>query len=756
VPFRPPKAAFAALILGGLAASRFLAISSSPGEIDEAVFAGAVIHFDLFNLSPQAPGFPVWILIGRLARLVVPSPYAALALASTFLAAAALPALYVWGKRVVGGWAALAGTVLAAALPVVWVNGGRAFSDTPATAFFLIALALLALAEEPAARRFVRPGTEGRRERLLAIGAGLAAAAGAGVRPHLVLAFGLVLALHAWRLSSRGRADAALSFVLSGLAGTAAWFLWLFAEAGGATGLFASLSERAEFRATAFAKGTFGTLTDSFLVRDFLTPPLALVVLALALLGLASYRRSRAPELLLVLVPAFLSLWFLHSRAMSRYSVPFAMVAALAAAAGVETLLRHPALSFAGTCALAAVFARDARREGRASRLTSPPMAALQQLETYVHPGRETIVADDDFQAFLRLERWDGRLVAWGYLDSEFVTGTRQTNKRLVRLADVTEDAARYRAEDGWRVFTHGGRVAEALGNRRLLTVALRDPAPPIFGPGFGVKEREPGAPAFRWCGTAGRLVVAGLDGPPVALLRGSRPGFAGPTGLTVKDSSGRIVVSRRVAPGPFDLALVAAPLIGPLPGPRVFTVSCDRPVPLPPVAGSARPAGGCFVFDDATDSKPPLDVWERAGARFVLDVGSARDAWAEPEGFHDRERIDALSVDMRWTAGESSVGWVPRADFAPSVLTLRARAPFEAPVDVQVFAGDVPAGTVRVEPGPFAEARLALSPAASDALRGPDPVRLILRSSTVAPSAAGKGADTRALGIGLDRISLE
>ncbi len=444
-----PPPALAALILGGLAATRFLALADSPGEIDEAVFAGAVLHFDLFNLSPQAPGFPVWILIGRLLMPFVRSPFASLAIASTLLSALAIPALYIWGRRVVGGWAALGG------------NGGRAFSDTPSTAFFLWALALLSLAEEPRERRFAgRPGAEGGRERWCAVGAGLAAAAGAGVRPHLVLAFAPVLALLAWRLLRRGRLDAAVSFVASGAAGCAAWGLWLLAQAGGAPGLFASLGERAEFRAHAFATGTFGTIADSFLVRDFLSPRRAAVVLSLAVLGgIALLARRRGAELFLVLVPAFLSLWFLHSRAMSRYSVPFAMVLALAVAAGIDAIVRRPALSFLATCGLAALFAPEAYREARRNREETPPIAALRTLETYVHPGRETIVADDDFQPFLRLERWEGRLAAWGYLDSEFVAGARQINMRLVRLADATEEPLSYRADRGWRAFWHGGRA---------------------------------------------------------------------------------------------------------------------------------------------------------------------------------------------------------------------------------------------------------------------------------------------------------
>src|ERR1019366_2267427 len=138
------------------------------------------------------------------------------------------------------------------------------------------------------------------------------------------------------------RADAAWTFGLSALAGTAAWFVWLFAHGGGVPGLFASLSERAGFRAHAFATGTVGSLLDSFLVRDFLSWRRALVVLAVAAAGLAALamrRRRGFLDLVLVLVPTFFSLWFLHSRAMSRYSVPFVLVLGLAVGAGLEAFL---------------------------------------------------------------------------------------------------------------------------------------------------------------------------------------------------------------------------------------------------------------------------------------------------------------------------------------------------------------------------------------------------------------------------------
>ena len=749
----PPRPLVAAL-LGAAVAARFLAIAASPGEIDEAVFAGAVTRFDLFDLSPQAPGFPLWILIGRALLPIVPSPFQALAVASTLLSAAALPALYLWGRRLVGGWAALGGTLLGAFLPVVWVNGGRAFSDTPATAFFLVSIAAASALDGPAAA--------GRRARPLALLAGLAAAAGAGVRPHLVLAFGPLLLAVVVRLARRreGR-DAAAVLVVAGLAGTLAWALWLLGQAGGAPGLLASLGERAEFRAHAFATGTLGTILDSFIVRDFLSWRRAAVALALALAGLVATAR-RAPlaalDLGLVLGPTFVSLWFLHSRAMSRYSVPFAMVVALAVAAGAEALLRRRPLALAALAGGAALFARDGWPVVRESAgLETPPIAAIDSVARYGHPGRETIVADGVFHAFLRTERWEGRLGIWGLSDEDLLHPVASLNRRFVRISDFSDEpGAPDREDPAWRVTFRGGRVEEALGNRRLLAVGVRDPAPPLFSRGFGIRERAPGTPSFRWAGPTARLIVPGLQGPPVALLRGERQASAGPTTLTVTDAeTGRLLVSRRLEPGPFELAVVAVPVYGPLPRPREVVLSCDRPQALEPLPGALRPKLGCVTVREATFSAPPESVWERLGDERILDLGQPHDAWAALDGFHARETDVPTGRTTRWTSGRSSFVWIPEPGLAPREIAFRAKAPGREPVRLSVSVGGLPAGSVELPPGDFSEARLELGKTARASLAGAEPVRVELSSPVFVPRAAGLGDDPRELGVVLDRVVL-
>ena len=755
----PPKA-LVLVTLGLVVASRFLALAASPGEIDEAVFSGAVTRFDLFDLSPQGPGFPVWILIGRALLPICVTPFNALATASTLLSAVGLIALYVWGRRTVGGWAALSGVLVAAALPVVWVYGGRAFSDTPATALCLLAAALLAVADErrsPNQTRW-REYVASRRSRLLAIGAGLAAAAGLGVRPHLLIAFGPLFAVAAFRLASRvSRRDAAVSFVGAFAAGVFAWLAWLTAQAGGLSGLESAFSERAAFRSYAMAAGSVGGFFDSFLFRDFLSVPRALLFWGVAAAGvvfLLNRRRRGARDLAFVLVPLFLSLWFLHNRSMSRYSVPFVFVAALLFGAGLEALLRRRALAFLVAAAAAAGVAVEAYPAVRTSATReTPPTAAIRHLERYLHAGRETVVADDVFHSFLRTERWEGRFWGWAYGDSEFVSAPLPTNKRIVRLADFTGDAdAPDRVDPLWKSWFLEGRVFERLGNGRLLAVAVRDPAPPLFGPGFGVKERRPGAPAFRWAGPAARLLVPGLEGPPVAVLSGERDASAGETTLTVTDEATQeIVLSRKVLPGAFDLAIVPRTLFGPLPGPTWYVLSCDRPAELPPLGGAMRPRLGCFRIREATFSFPPERIWEKGPRGSLLDVGAAADARADLVGFHAREQAGNVGIDFRWTAGEASAAFSPVPGFSPGRLVLRARPPAGDAIDVVVTVGGLPAGTIRVPPGGFADLGLDLPETVRKLFGGTAPVRIGLRSAVFVPKD-----DPRPLGIAVDRISLE
>jgi hypothetical protein len=404
----------------------------------------------------------------------------------------------------------------------------------------------------------------------------------------------------------------------------------------------------------------------------------------------------------------------------------------------------------------AALFARSAWPEVRhGATHETPPAAAIDFVARYGHPGRETIVADGVFAPFLRTERMEGRLAVWGLTDDLLLGPVKSVNRRLVRLSDFSDEPESPDREDpAWRVWHHGGRVAEALGNRRLLAVAVRDPAPPLFGPGFGPREREVGQPSVRWAGPAARLVIPGLQGPPVALLRGRRFHPEGATTVTARDAeTGQLLLSRKIEPGLFELAIMPVPVHGPLPRPREVILSCDRPRALQPLQGVQRPLEGCFLVREATFSAPPERVWERLGEERILDLGHPRDAWAGLDGFHERETDPQSALTTRWTSARSSFVWVPAPGVRPREMTFRAMAPGDVPARVAVSIAGVPAGDVEVLPGGFSEARLDLDPGARRRMAGGEPVRVELLSPVFVPSGAGAGGDPRALGVLLDRV---
>ncbi|HSB36104.1 MAG TPA: hypothetical protein VLH41_04465, partial [Thermoanaerobaculia bacterium] len=174
------------------------------------------------------------------------------------------------------------------------------------------------------------------------------------------------------------------------------------------------------------------------------------------------------------------------------------------------------------------------------------------------------------------------------------------------------------------------------------------------------------------------------------------------------------------------------------------------------PLGGATRPKLGCFRFREATFSVPPERMWETDGRRVLLDVGSASDRSAGLEGFHAREALQALGIDVRWTSGDSSVLFSPVAGFSPTRLVVRARTPSANSVDVDVTIGGIPSGVLHVPPGDFTEVVLALPEEAGALFAGTAPLRIGFRSAVYVPKDAGTGDDTRPLGIAVDRISLE
>ena len=167
---------------------------------------------------------------------------------------------------------------------------------------------------------------------------------------------------------------------------------------------------------------------------------------------------------------------------------------------------------------------------------------------------------------------------------------------------------------------------------------------------------------------------------------------------------------------------------------------------------GSRGPSPGRTYYDEIKQ------LCEGKTSEYIERVayGVARDSVARafPASTLFGLGLVALGLDLRWTTNTASIVFSPVPAFTPSRLILRARA-VAAPVDVDVSIGDVPTGSIRINVG-LAEVVVPLTSEASGALEGPEPVRLWFHAPTTVPKDAGKGDDTRALGIGVDRVSLE
>ncbi|MEW5422047.1 hypothetical protein [Amorphus sp. 3PC139-8] len=146
--------ALACLVAIGLYVLLAAALLRQPPSLssdDGFNFARALTRFSVLDFSPHFPGYPVFVGLGRLVRLVVPDPVSALQRTTTGVALA-LPWAAAWAAWSWTGarWAALAAfglTLMQPILPALALSG---LSDGTGLLFFVAFLALVLLAERNA------------------------------------------------------------------------------------------------------------------------------------------------------------------------------------------------------------------------------------------------------------------------------------------------------------------------------------------------------------------------------------------------------------------------------------------------------------------------------------------------------------------------------------------------------------------------------------------------------------------------------
>src|SRR6185436_17445466 len=200
--------------------TQLLTMPRTPWENDEFLFAEAVKKFEptIWAYHPHPPGFPLFILLGKVFHELIADPWRALVVLNILAA----PVGFVAMSRAFRRWTDDADLAVCGALFYYFsasylLHGPLAFSDPTAIAF--VALTFYSIA------------ADGEKEHhRAAIGIGLWSSAAIGCRPQLVIALAPVLLLTLVRMrDNRKRLAMIITFVVV----SAMWFLPLLDAAGG-------------------------------------------------------------------------------------------------------------------------------------------------------------------------------------------------------------------------------------------------------------------------------------------------------------------------------------------------------------------------------------------------------------------------------------------------------------------------------------------------------------------------------------------
>jgi hypothetical protein len=433
------------------AATRFLALARSVWDWDEALFAMALRDYDVTFHHPHPPGFPVFIALARIARLIVPDDFRALQAVNLIAALLVFPAVYLFARelRLRFLTCVMAGALFAF-FPNVWFFGGGAFSDIPSIVLVLFAVTFL---------------FRGARDRKAYWLGTLLLALAIGIRPQNFL-IGLIPGIYATRKRRPMEIVAALliGVIVVGVAYGGAVY---------ATGTFDDylriVREHGEYISRVDSwrsaeRPPLWRIFDRFFIKQYQSAPLSIVASLLAMISVVGAVRERDRSMLwaaLTFVPFALLAWLMLDRfSISRFSIGYQPMFALFVADGIRRLgsrRRWLAPALAGALIIAfAAFTLPALNAVRNE--VAPSILAARAVAEHVDPSRERLFVGHTMSAFMDLV-----LPGFPYtrvLDDRampLTSGHPSGNQQSWLLAEITEtrpDGLLFRRERGnlWNI----------------------------------------------------------------------------------------------------------------------------------------------------------------------------------------------------------------------------------------------------------------------------------------------------------------
>jgi hypothetical protein len=713
LPGRPAADLASIAALAALLASRLLLLPAGPWEQDEALLACGVVAFDPAQHMPLPPGFPLWIVIGRLVRLLgVADPLIALQVASSVFSVIAAWALVGLWDRVAGRPVALLGAGLAAFLPGVWFHAPRAFSETPAAALAIVGFAA-----------WVAAGRAG-------YVAGVAAmTAAALVRPPLAPFFVLAVVLASWGVRRDLRR-------VVGAAGVAALLLAvvmvpLALEAGGARALLGASVEHGSEHFGLLGTEPWSLATLGF-TRGLGAPAAAVAFAALALLGWARFRRAlgwrwaagtTAAAMLVFLLLA------LHNSSYPRYWVLVWLLGATPAVAGLAVALRRTTvLAVAAVVATAASWVLPALLHAHRNPL--PVVAALAHAGERSGGGEAVLLFEDQLFSFRNLAVRQGWFTVPSLRLGEVAWPRVEFGGRPVWF--LSEAAAPDLDSPTSQVVEFEARLPalRRLSQERFLHARLvRDPVVVWSG---GSPPEWAGIRRFVWCGPQSTWLVPPIRGAGRLAIDALVPQELDGVGVTARVAGVETLAAR--LGGGRQLLLVPLP---DLPDAsrlnRVLPVELafDRSVAF---AGDGRPLA-LRVYRAAVEAEP----YTLGAYAFTPSTDSAARALTAGTGWHGSELLGSPPRPAAWTGARAALD----LPVSRGVIGVELLAPRPGPIAVELALGEASARVV-VGDEPITVA-LPVTPSAATARRA----RLEIASPVFVP---GPG-DPRELGVAVARV---
>ena len=351
---------------------------------DEALFSLGMRAYDVSSHHPHPPGFPAFIGMARLARLVTGDDFRALQAVNLLSGIALFPSIVLLGRELRFRFtvAAIAAT-LCAFFPNVWFFGGTALSDVPGIVLASLAAALL---------------FRGCRSTTSYLLGTVVLAIAIGIRPQNLL-IGLVPGIIAtWYRARVAWRDVVVAALLGALISGGAY--WLAAEAtGGMERYVKAVRHHGDYitRVDSFRspeRPPLWRIADRFFLLQYQSRPLSIITSIFVLIGIVMAIRSREKSVLyaaLTFTPVAVMTWLMLDRfSVNRFSIGYAPLFAILAAYGISRAARKYEGWVAGALIAAfAIWTWPALTPVRNEK--SPPVQAIEAAVARLNPVRDQL-----------------------------------------------------------------------------------------------------------------------------------------------------------------------------------------------------------------------------------------------------------------------------------------------------------------------------------------------------------------------------